>query len=63
MTVDLMVTKVSELIWDVKTGVSLGCSGDALVEFAVLRSIGQVRSKVRLLNFRKAGFQLFREIL
>lgn len=35
----------------------------ALVEFAVLRNIGQVRSKVRPLNFRKADFQLLREIV
>lgn len=63
-TVDLTVTKVSELIGDAKTGGSgSNCSGHALVEFAILRSIGQLRSKVMLLNFRKGDLQLFRESL
>ncbi|KAK4815748.1 hypothetical protein QYF61_006786 [Mycteria americana] len=58
---DLLVTNTSELTGDVKTGDSLGCSDHALVEFAVLRDMGQVKSKVRTLNFRKANFQLFKE--
>jgi len=33
------------------------------VEFAVLRDMGQVKSKVRTLNFRKANFQLFKELV
>lgn len=33
-----------------------------MVEFAVLRNMGQVRNKVMPLNFRKADFQLFKEI-
>ncbi|KAK4817941.1 hypothetical protein QYF61_002785 [Mycteria americana] len=53
----------SELIGDVKIGGSLGCSDHALVEFAVLRDMGQVKSKVRTLNFRKANFQLFKEVV
>ena len=60
---DLMVTNASELIDDVKTGGSLGCSDHALVEFAVLRDMGQAKSKVRTLNFRKAKFQLFKELV
>ncbi|KAK4823256.1 hypothetical protein QYF61_000223 [Mycteria americana] len=55
---DLLVTNATELIGDIKTGGSLGCSDHALVEFAVLRDMGQVKSKVRNLNFRKAEFQL-----
>lgn len=35
----------------------------ALVDFAVLRDVGQVRSKVRFLNFRKVNFQLIKEIV
>jgi len=57
-----MVTNASELISDVKTGGSLCCSDHALVEFAALRNMGQAKSKVRTLNFRKAKFQLFNEI-
>lgn len=63
-TVDMMVSKVSELIGDVSTGGSgSSCSGHALLEFSILRNIGQLRSKVTFLNFRKADFQLFRAIL
>ncbi|KAK4831255.1 hypothetical protein QYF61_016725 [Mycteria americana] len=41
---DLMVTNASELISDVKIGGSLGCSDHALVEFTVLRDMGQGKS-------------------
>ena len=58
-----MFTNTSELIGDVKIGGSLGCSDHALVEFAVLRDMGQAKSKVRTLNFRKANFQLFKELV
>ncbi|KAJ7408369.1 hypothetical protein BTVI_59767 [Pitangus sulphuratus] len=57
--VDLIVTNVSELIGDI----SLGCSDHALVEFTVLRDMGEVKSKVRTLDFRKTNFQLFRDIV
>jgi len=60
---DLMLTNASKLIGDVKTGGSLGCSDHALVEFAVLRDMGKARSVVRTLNFRKANFQLFKELV
>ncbi|GAB0205988.1 mitochondrial enolase superfamily member 1 [Grus japonensis] len=36
-----MITNTSDLIGDVKTGGSLGCSDHALVEFTVLRDMGQ----------------------
>ena len=58
-----MVTNASELIGDVKIGGSLGCSDHALVEFAVLRDMGKAKSKVRTLNFRKANFHLFQELV
>jgi len=35
----------------------------AMVEFALLRDIGQAKSKIRMLNFRKANFRLFRELV
>lgn len=55
---DELFTSTSDLIGDIKTGVSLGCSGPALVEFTILRK--RVRqSKVRPLNFRKAKFLSF----
>ena len=58
-----MVTNASELISGVKTGGSLACSDRTLVEFTVLRDMGQAKSKVRTLNFRKANFQLFKELV
>ena len=63
MILDLLVTNASELIGDIKIGGSLGCSDHALVEFAVLRGMGQAKNKVRTLNFRKANFQLFKELV
>ena len=47
---DLLITNVSELIRRVKIGGSLGCSDYALVEFSVLRVIGQAKSKVQTLR-------------
>ena len=60
---DLLVTSASELIGDVMTGGSLGCSDHALVDFAVLRHVGQAKSKVRTLNFKKANCRLFKELV
>ena len=59
---DLLVTNTSELIGDTKIGGSLGCSDHALAEYTVLRHMGQAKSKVRTLNFRKANFQLFKSV-
>ncbi|KAF4803661.1 hypothetical protein TURU_014250 [Turdus rufiventris] len=42
---DLMVTNTSEIIRDIKIGGNLGCSDHALVEFAVLRDMGQGRKE------------------
>lgn len=57
---DQLATHTTELIMDIKTGGSLGCSDHALDEFTVLRDTGQVKDKVfRVKNFRKAEFQLY----
>jgi len=60
---DLLVTKAEEFIGEVKNGGSLGCSDHAPVEFSILRGTGWVKCRVRTLNFRKANFQLFRELV
>jgi len=44
---DLLVTNKSELIGDVKTGGSLGCSDHAPVEFIVLRDKGHVKGDLK----------------
>jgi len=58
-----VVTNASELIGDVKIGGSLGCSDHALVELMLLKEMGITKSIVRTLNFRRANFQLFKEIV
>jgi len=58
-----MFTDSSELIGDIEIGGSLGCRHHTLVEFTVLRGIGQAKSKVRNMNFRKANFQLFKKLV
>jgi len=58
-----VVTSASELVGDVKIGGSLGCSDHALVELMLLREMGITKSIARTLNFRKADFQLFNEIV
>ena len=60
---DLLVTNASELGGDVKIGGSLGSSDHAVMELAVLRDMGQAKSEVRTLNFRKASFQLLKELV
>jgi len=58
-----VVTNASELIGDVKIGGSLGCSDHALVELTLLREMEITKSILRTLNFRRANFQLFKEIV
>lgn len=48
--------QLSDLIGDVTSGSSLGCSDHALVEFTVLRHMGQAKSKARTQHFRRANF-------
>jgi len=50
------------LIGDIRIEGCLGCSDCAMVEFILLRDMGQTKSKIRMLNFRKVKFQLFREL-
>ena len=59
---DLVVTNASEPFGDVKIRGSLGCSDHVLVELKLLREMGITKSIVRTLNFRRAKFQLFKEI-
>ena len=54
---------MSELISDIGIGDHLGCNDHAMVGFTLLRDIRQAKSKIRMLNFKKANFQLFRELV
>ena len=55
----LLLTNSEELKGEVKTGGSLGCSDHALVEFMILRDIGQAKSVVKTLNLTRTNLQLF----
>ena len=57
---DLLLTSASELI---RTGGCLGCSDHTAVEITLLRAVEQAKSKTRKFNFRKAKFQLFKELV
>jgi len=63
MILDLLVINKTEIIGDIKIGGSLWCSAHALVVFAVLRDMGQAKSKVRTPNFRKAKFGLSKKLV
>jgi len=60
---DLVLTNARELISGAKTGISLGCIDHTLVEFTVLGDMGKVSNIVRIPNFRKANFWLFKELV
>jgi len=60
---DLLLTSANELIVDIRIGDCPGCSDHAMVEVMLQRDMGQVKSKIKKLNFRKANFQLFRELV
>ena len=52
-----------ETIKGVKVGGSPGCSDHALVKFVILRNMCLAKSGVRTLNFGRANFKLFKELL
>lgn len=58
---DLLVTNTSELTGDIEIGDNPSCSDLHWWSLHILRDVGQVRAKVRPVNFRKANFQIFRE--
>jgi len=60
---DFLLTSAKEIIKGIKVGGSLGCSDCALVEFVISRNVDLAKSGVRTLNFRRANFKLFKELL
>ncbi|GAB0175990.1 hypothetical protein GRJ2_000064200 [Grus japonensis] len=59
----LVLTNKERLVGDVKLKGSLGCSYHEMVEFKILRAARRVHSKLTTLNFRRADFSLFRDLL
>jgi len=56
-----LFSSASELITDIRIEGCLVCRERAVAEFKLLRDTKQAKSKIRMLNFREANFQLFRE--
>ncbi|GAB0204391.1 hypothetical protein GRJ2_002904700 [Grus japonensis] len=60
---DLILTNKEDLVGDVTLKGGLGCSDHKMVEFRILRAARRVCSKLTTLNFRRADFDLFRDLL
>jgi len=60
---DLVLTNKEGLVEDVKVGGRLGCSDHEMVEFRILRGGSRAISRIKTLDFRRANFGLFKEIL
>jgi len=60
---DLLLTSVRELSSDIRIGGCLGCSDHAMIEVTLWKDVRQAKNKIRGLKFRKANFQLFRELI
>jgi len=60
---DLVLTKKEGLAGNVKLKGSLGCSDHEMVQLKILRALRKVHSKLNTLDFRKADFGLFRDLL
>ncbi|KAK4828314.1 hypothetical protein QYF61_025326 [Mycteria americana] len=60
---DLVLTKNEGLVGNVKLKGSLGCSDHEMVEFKILRAARRAHSKLTTLDFRRADFGLFKDLL
>ncbi|GAB0208502.1 hypothetical protein GRJ2_003315900 [Grus japonensis] len=60
---DLVLTNKDGLVGDVKLKGSLGCSDHEMVELKILRAARRVHSKLPTLDFRRADFGPFRDLL
>ncbi|GAB0209793.1 hypothetical protein GRJ2_003445000 [Grus japonensis] len=60
---DLVLTNKEGLVGDVKLKGSLGCSDHEMVELNILRAARGTHCKLTTLDFRRADFGLFRDLL
>ncbi|KAJ7399974.1 nedd4-binding protein 2-like 2 [Pitangus sulphuratus] len=60
---DLVLTNANELIKWIRIGGSLGYSNRALLDFMMPRNVCLAKSKDKTLNFRRAKFQLLKELI
>ena len=60
---DLVLTKKEGLVGAVKLKGSLACGDHEMAEFKILRVARRVQSELTTLDFRRADFGLFRDLL
>ena len=60
---DLVLTNKEGLVGNVRLKGSLGCSDHEMVEVKILRAARRVHSKLTTLDFRRADFGLFRDLI
>jgi len=60
---DPALTNKEGLVGNEKLQGSLGCSDHEMVEFKILREARRAHSKITTLDFRKADFSLFRDLV
>ena len=60
---DLILTKNERLVGNVKIKGNLGCSDHEIVEFRILGARRRVKSKLTTLDFIRAEFGLFNDLL
>ncbi|GAB0175611.1 nucleoside diphosphate kinase 6 [Grus japonensis] len=62
-TLDLVLTNKERLVKNMNLKGSLGCNDHEMVEFKILRVVRKAHSKLATLDFRRADFGLFRDLL
>lgn len=60
---DLLLTNKEDLLRDVTVNGSSGCSDHKITEFEILRGMRKTSSRIKTLDFRRADFDLFKELL
>ncbi|PKU42736.1 hypothetical protein llap_6956 [Limosa lapponica baueri] len=60
---DLVLTNKVGLVGNLKLKGSLGCSDQEMLEFKILRAVRRAHNKLSILDFRRADFGLFRDLL
>ncbi|GAB0188331.1 hypothetical protein GRJ2_001298400 [Grus japonensis] len=60
---DLVLTNKEGLVGNVKLTGSLGCSDHEMVDFKILTAVRRTHNKLATLDFRRAAFGLFRDLL
>jgi len=63
MPLNLVLMNKDGLVEDVKAGGRLGCSDHEMVEFRFLRGGSRAIRRIKTLDFRRATFGLFKELL